>query len=653
MPSPVISLVIRTLNEERWLEPLLIALRGQSIPDLELILVDSGSVDGTKAVAARYCDLVLDIETDSFSYGYALNHGIARSHGDLVAILSAHTLPMHELWIASLAAPFGTDVAASGLALTYGMQRGHAVTKRSEHTDFSRHFGDKARRQRGREYFCNNANSLIRRDLWAQHQFDPRLPGLEDMAWAKHWMDRGLEVEYVPTAGILHIHEESWPQIYRRFQRETVAARMSNIPVPGPVALAVAEARGLGRDVIDAVRDGRLAEIGQAARYRYWKTRGTLDGRNTPLEGAGDLVAEEGRAEYRALQVQAENHAQMVVHRLPLLRPNEVLIRVSFVGICQTDLEILRSTLGYFHDGTAKLPLVPGHEYAGIVVRKGANVESLKIGDAVVGECILSCGVCAECLANRQTGCCQRREVGVVNYDGACAEFLVLPARFVHRLPEGMSLLSACSVEPLAVAVKGLRRLGLTQAREAGRSRVLVIGAGALGNLCAQVASHFGHRVTVMDRMTERLKHLERICEATVTEPPALDKFEYVIEATGSLEAAELALRKTPNGCSVLFLGFPYGQFKWNLEHLVAQDKRLVGSVGSDYETFEAAIRLLPALDLRPFDEKVLDLDDWEAAYRCHESKQYLKIKLRVARPSASAVGPGVQLAPAEAGLTV
>lgn len=645
MPHPSVSVVIRTLNEEQWIGPLLVALRRQTLADLEIILVDSGSSDGTREIAAQHCDHVLDIQTDSFSYGYALNFGTARARGELVAILSAHTLPLHDRWIAALSAPFGSDIAASGLALTYGKQRGNHISKLSECVDFHRQFPDRPRRQRGRDYFCNNANALIRRDLWQRRPFDETLPGLEDMAWAKHWMDQGFEIEYVAEAGILHIHDESWKQIHRRFRRETAAARMSRLAVSTTGGIVAAEVKAFGADLLEVIRRRTPAAAAQAARYRYWKTRGTLDGLRAPIQLATSEQRAQGDAHYRALEVQGENRARMVRHRLAALKPNEVLIRVSYVGICQTDLEVLRATLGYFRDGTAQWPLVPGHEYSGVIVRTGANVETLRPGDAVVGECILSCGVCAECLANRQTACRQRREVGVVNYNGACAEFLVLPARFVHRLPEGASLLSACSIEPLAVAIKGLRRLGLRQAREAGRSRVLVVGAGGLGNLCAQVAHHLGHRVTVVDRITQRLEYLEAICEATHTTLPSnLERFEYVIESTGALEAAEILLSGAASGSSVLFLGFPYGLLKWNVEQLVAQDKRFIGSVGSDYEAFEAAIRTLPALDLAPFNETVLDLQDWEAAYGLHESKRHLKIKLRVAPQSESALSPHLSI---------
>src|SRR5262249_6542102 len=152
---------------------------------------------------------------------------------------------------------------------------------------------------------------------------------------------------------------------------------------------------------------------------------------------------------------------------------------------------------------------------------------------------------------------------------------------------------------------------------------VIVIGAGAIGNLCCQVASHFGHRVTVVDPVRERLEQLGGMCDVASALPADLKPFQYAIEATGVAAMADAMIGRTAMGTNILFLGFPYGSSKWNPEQLVAEDKRFVGSVGSDYDTFEAAIRMLSALNLTPFNQKVVALRDWETAYRLHESKQY------------------------------
>jgi threonine dehydrogenase-like Zn-dependent dehydrogenase/glycosyltransferase involved in cell wall biosynthesis len=627
----VLSIVIRTLNEEQWIGPLLQALRAQTLQNVEIIVVDSGSIDRTREIAAELSDKVLDIQGDSFSYGYALNHGIDRATGDLVAIVSAHTLPMHQNWLENLSTPFASDIQGSNLALTYGKQRGNHLSKLSEDMDFRRQFPDQPRRQHGRDYFCNNANSLIRRDLWLQHPFDESLPGLEDLAWAKHWLEQGLEIAYVPSAGIFHIHEESWAQVHRRFRREATAAKMSHIELARPAAIIANELRAFAADLVEVAKSGASPAAGvEAAKYRYWKTRGTLDGSRVtvPLALMPMVDSTDG---YDALEIQGVNQARMVRRRFSVLRPNEVLIRISYVGICQTDLEVLRSTLGYYKEGRATLPLVPGHEYSGVIEKVGANVETLRVGDGVVGECILSCGTCPNCLANRQTACRQRREVGVVNYNGACAEYLTLPARFVHKLPTDVSLLSACTVEPLAVVLKGFRRVALNHAREIGRRRVLVVGAGAIGNLCAQVASHYDHRVTIVDRIPERLVPLESVCDAVLFQlPNTVDQFEYIVECTGAAQVAEELIRRAATGSNILFLGFPYAAVSWDIEQLVAHDKRFVGSVGSDYEAFEAGIQLLHSLNLDQFNATILSLQDWESAYRLHETKRTLKVKLAV-----------------------
>lgn len=631
MRKALISIVIRTLNEEQWIGPLLEALRSQTLDNLEIIVVDSGSIDRTREIAAARSDRVVDIQSDSFSYGYALNYGIERAGGDLVAILSAHTMPTDSQWLENLSSPFGRNIQGSNLALTYGKQRGNDSSKLSEEMDFRRLFPDQPRRQHGRDYFCNNANSLIRRDLWLQHSFDESLPGLEDMAWAKYWMERGLDIAYVPSAAILHIHEESWRQVHRRFRREATAAKMCRIDLSRPASIIGAELRAFGGDLLEVARRGASpAEALNAAKYRYWKTKGTLDGLRATMSPS-PLPKPDLTDSFDALEIQGVNQARMVRRRFSVLRPNEVLIRVSYVGICQTDLEVLRSTLGYYKEGLATLPLVPGHEYSGVVEKVGANVDTLQVGDGVVGECILSCGTCPSCLSNRQTACRQRREVGVVNYNGACAEYLTLPARFVHKIPPSVSLLSACTIEPLAVVLKGFRRLGLNHSREIGRSRVLVVGAGAIGNLCAQVASNYDHRVTIVDRIPERLAPLESICDAVLFQlPNTLDQFEYIIECTGAAQVADELIRRAGTGSNTLFLGFPYATVNWDIEQLVAQDKRFVGSVGSDYEAFEAGIQLIPSLNLEQFNRTILDLSDWESAYQLHETKLTLKVKLAV-----------------------
>ncbi|MCC6545694.1 glycosyltransferase family 2 protein [Candidatus Sumerlaeota bacterium] len=218
--QPRASIIIRAFNESRHLGEVLRRLHAQRGKSFEIILVDSGSTDGTREIAERAGARVLHIAKEDFTFGRSLNVGCKAARGEFLVFISGHCYPVGSHWLDELLAPF----AMKTIGLTYGKQRGGPRTKFSEHRHFQKTFRKfDAIPQDG--FFCNNANSAIRHSLWRHHPFDESLTGLEDLGWAK-WLDStGGRIAYASRAGVYHLHDESWPQVFRRYEREAIALK--------------------------------------------------------------------------------------------------------------------------------------------------------------------------------------------------------------------------------------------------------------------------------------------------------------------------------------------------------------------------------------------------------------------------------------------
>lgn len=214
------SVVIRTYNEQKHLEELLLGISAQRcrLVDVEVIVVDSGSSDNTLAIAERYGCKIVHINKSDFTFGRSLNMGCAAANGDFLAFISGHCIPFDEDWIDNLCEPLINQVAN----YVYGRQVGRDTTKYSESRHFDKWFPEYSKLpQQG--YFCNNANAAIVHGVWEQYGFDEELTGLEDMALAKQLVDNQEKIGYVSKASVFHIHDESWRQVRIRYEREAYA----------------------------------------------------------------------------------------------------------------------------------------------------------------------------------------------------------------------------------------------------------------------------------------------------------------------------------------------------------------------------------------------------------------------------------------------
>ncbi|MGD8329070.1 MAG: alcohol dehydrogenase catalytic domain-containing protein [Acidobacteriota bacterium] len=252
--------------------------------------------------------------------------------------------------------------------------------------------------------------------------------------------------------------------------------------------------------------------------------------------------------------------------------PGEALVRVLLAGICNTDLELVR---GYYpYEG------ILGHEFVGVVEKAPAGHAHLE-GRRVVGEINAVCGDCPECDAGRSNHCEKRTVLGIVDRDGAFAEYLTLPVGNLHQVPDKLPNEAAVFTEPLAAALRVGKQVDLAESE-----RVLVVGDGKLGQLVARVLRLSAPYLCVAGRHFHKLALLGNLGidtvavddESEVTPARTLRRFDVAVECTGNAEGFELARRALrPRGTLVMKSTYA-GDLTFDASGLVVDEITLVGS---------------------------------------------------------------------------
>jgi threonine dehydrogenase-like Zn-dependent dehydrogenase len=291
----------------------------------------------------------------------------------------------------------------------------------------------------------------------------------------------------------------------------------------------------------------------------------------------------------------------------------EALIRILKAGICSTDLELVK---GYYpYRG------ILGHEFVGKVVDAP---DPAWIGKRVVGEINASCGTCEACKNGRPTHCENRTVLGIANRNGVFAEFTNLPMGNLHLVPDSVTDDEAVFTEPLAAALEIQQQVQVKPT-----DRVLLIGAGRLGQLIAQTLALTGCNLRVVARHTHQKRLLGArgiriLAEADIPER----KWDLVVEATGSPEGFNLARKAVrPRGTLVLKSTYK-GGMDVNFSPLVVDEITLIGSRCGP---FEPALRLLENKEVDPqgLIEAEYALEDSLAAFEKAAQASVLKILLK------------------------
>lgn len=263
-------------------------------------------------------------------------------------------------------------------------------------------------------------------------------------------------------------------------------------------------------------------------------------------------------------------------------KPGEALIRIRVAGICSTDLELVK---GYY-----PFTGIPGHEFVGEVV--GADDENW-IGQRVVGDINITCGTCEQCLNGRSTHCENRTTLGIAKRDGTFAEFTTLPVANLHRVPVSVPDEMAVFTEPLAAALEIQQQVHVRPT-----DRVLVVGAGRLGQLIAQTLALTGCDLHVVARHAYQQNILSSRGIRIIAEEDIQPwRWDIVVEATGSPGGFSLARRAIrPRGTLVMKSTYK-GEMPVNFSSIVVDE---VNIIGSRCGPFEPALRLMEKGEVYP-----------------------------------------------------
>lgn len=298
---------------------------------------------------------------------------------------------------------------------------------------------------------------------------------------------------------------------------------------------------------------------------------------------------------------------------IPEAPPGEALVRVVRAGICNTDLELIRSYYPYTG--------ILGHEFVGIVEQGSSQL----VGKRVVGEINAACGKCRFCLSAQPTHCENRTVLGIVNRNGAFAEYLTLPEQNLHPVPDRVTTDVASFTEPVAAALEIQQQVSIRPDR-----RVLVVGDGKLGQLVAQTLALTGCDLLVVGRHAHKLANLAARGIKTSLADAVTDRaFDLSVECTGNQDGFAIARRALrPRGTLVLKSTYA-GHLTFDASSLVVDEITLIGSRCGP---FAAALEVLAAgkVDVEPLIQARYSLSEGLTAFTRAQERGVLKVLLEI-----------------------
>jgi (R,R)-butanediol dehydrogenase/meso-butanediol dehydrogenase/diacetyl reductase len=300
---------------------------------------------------------------------------------------------------------------------------------------------------------------------------------------------------------------------------------------------------------------------------------------------------------------------------VPELHPHQVLLAVSHCGICGSDLHLMMDDWGI--PGSTG-----GHEYSGVVAAVGDDVDGWAVGDRAVGGPGRGCGQCARCATGRPQLCAHRTAFSLAHL-GAFASFKVVDGAALYPIPDGLDLRTAALTEPVAVALRGVRKTdpGVS-------SRVLVTGGGPIGLLTVAVLRALGvGDITVSEPGEGRRALAQRVGATSVITPDRLEHprmpmeivaepFTAAIECSGNPQAMEGALANLDRAGTLVLSGTGMRRPRFDTNRIILNELTIAGTIEYTPGDYEDALELLaagrlPTRDLIEPDDQPLTRLQW------------------------------------------
>lgn len=317
------------------------------------------------------------------------------------------------------------------------------------------------------------------------------------------------------------------------------------------------------------------------------------------------------------------------------LKDNEVKIQVKYCGICGTDIHIFHGDGGCC-DVTP--PLVPGHEFSGVVAEVGAGVKTVKVGDRVTGDPNDMCGECYFCKNGMQHFC--KNNIGIgTTVDGGFAEYVIMREKQVYKVSDDLSFIEAAMTEPISCCLHGIDLCNI----KAGDT-VLVIGGGPIGMIMMQLAKNAGASKVIMSEPVEEKREQALKLGATKTIDPLHEDVEavlaeycenvnVVIECVGNVHTQADAVRFAGRGATIMYFGLaaPEESFPIRPDDIFKKELHITSSYINPY-SFERAIQILESgtVELESLITNVVPLDDIADVFTKPEYRRTGKVMIQI-----------------------